>query len=366
MRPAWIMRILEAEEEAPIPPPREGDRRAAIGAIESAIRLRAARRSRARFVWAFGAAAAIMLAVGLAALFARRGSETARAPLPAPAMSVSGAGVVLEGAPAPSTSAVAIAKGQRLVVKRGGHATLAFATGTELSVDERGDMAVVEEGRSQIFALSSGSMRARVAKLGPGERFVVRTPDAEVEVRGTVFTVSIVPSDTECGDGTITRVAVEEGVVVVRRGGQEVRVAKGERWPGGCESSPAPSMELDSDGSTTSSPAPRAANEPKRKPAPSASAFVGSSSSLAEQNALFAEGLAYKNGGQSAQAVAIFERFIAKYPTSGLAENAAVERMRLLASMDRSRGAAAASQYLRRYPNGFGRAEAKAIVASAP
>ncbi|HEY8079188.1 MAG TPA: tetratricopeptide repeat protein, partial [Labilithrix sp.] len=110
-----------------------------------------------------------------------------------------------------------------------------------------------------------------------------------------------------------------------------------------------------------------AAKKPSKKtttPAPSAT--TSAASSLAEQNALFSEGLNYKNGGQRGEAVATFEKLMAKYPGSPLAENAAVERMRLLARMDRARGAAAAQQYLRRYPNGFGRAEAKAIVDSGP
>jgi hypothetical protein len=363
MRPAWITRLTEAEEAEPIPPPRESDRRAAISAIESAIRLRATRRKQSRVVWALGVAAAVLFAIGLSTFLVRRGSPVAQLTTPAPVTGhVTGTGVVVEGAPATSSAPVVLGKGNRIAVREGGHAVLAFSTGTELSVDERAEMAVVEEGRSQIFALNAGSMRAHVAKLGPGERFIVRTPDADVEVRGTIFTVSLVPADSACGGGTVTRVAVEEGVVVVRAKGSEARVAKGERWPSGCQAAPAPTVvEIDP-------PSPRITNEPKgtrTKPAPS-SAITPSSSSLAEQNALFAEGLAYKNGGQSSQAIGTFEQFMSKYPSSPLAENAAVERMRLLAQIDRARGAAAANQYLRRYPNGFGKAEAKAIVASGP
>ncbi len=362
MRPAWIVRLIEAEEEAPIPPPREADRRAAISAIETAIRMRAQRRSRARLVYGLSAAAAVVLAASAGALVARRHADaTVTASTAAPAATittVSGDGVVVDGE---TTSTAALAKGGHVAVRAGGHATIALPTGTELALGDRGDLGVVEQGRSQIFSLGAGSVRARVAKLHDGERFVVRTPDAEVEVRGTVFTVSLADADDACGGGTVTRVAVEEGVVVVRRGGVESRVTRGEKWPAGCDAlAPPPIAGNDA---PSSKPSKKAAPAPTAT-APAATASAGSS--LAEQNALFSEGINYKNGGQRGEAIASFEKLMSKYPASPLAENAAVERMRLLAQSDRARGATAAQQYLKRYPNGFGRAEAKAIVDSGP
>ncbi|HEY8076478.1 MAG TPA: FecR domain-containing protein, partial [Labilithrix sp.] len=274
MRPAWIVKLIEAEEEAPIPPPREADRRAAINAIESAIRVRAQRRSRSRVVYGVAAAAAVLFAVGGGALLARRGSDATRvAATPTASATVSGDGVVVDGA---SATTAPLAQGGHVAVREGGHATVALSTGTELALGDRGDLGVVEDGRSQIFALGAGSVRARVAKLHDGERFIVRTPDAEVEVRGTVFTVSIVPADS-CG--TVTRVAVEEGVVVVRRNGVESRVARGERWPADCvatpPASPAPIAVDDLDEP--------AAKKPSKKPTPAPSATTSAASSLAEQ-----------------------------------------------------------------------------------
>jgi hypothetical protein len=87
---------------------------------------------------------------------------------------------------------------------------------------------------------------------------------------------------------------------------------------------------------------------------------------LAEQNDRFAEAIAAKRSGNASLAVVRFERFLATYPQSALAESAAVERMKLLAAADPARGAAAARQYLARYPAGFARAEAEAIVAEHP
>lgn len=378
----------------------EGEREHAIGAIERAIRERGRRKARMRWALRLGAAAAAILCVGAgghllrtrapahsiaaAALTAAPGGEGAAGQGPqAPQGSQatgpltvvgrpSGAGVTIasgSGAPASLEDGVPIAAGHRIVARGRSRATLAFSTGTSLTVENGGDVTVVEEGRAQIFSLGAGEIRARVAKLGAGERFVVRTPDAEVEVRGTSFSVAVAPSDPSCGGGSVTRVTVDEGVVVVRQGATESRVSKGEEWPLGCD--------LPSDGvdAVPAGAAPDAA-DPTDSPSPafrhrhpphavreSASASTVSASSLVEQNNLFSEAIALRNGGQHAAAIAAFEKFLARYPSSNLSENAAVERMKLLLVDDPPRGVVAARQYLRRYPSGFAQTDAKAAVA---
>ena len=88
-------------------------------------------------------------------------------------------------------------------------------------------------------------------------------------------------------------------------------------------------------------------------------------STLGEQNDLFAEAIVAKREGESQTALATFDRFLATYPASPLAQSAAVERMRLLRAAQSPRAATAARQYLARYPNGFARAEAEDILAGA-
>src|SRR5690606_20168407 len=44
-------------------------------------------------------------------------------------------------------------------------------------------------GRAEVVELAAGRVTVEVARLRAGERFVVRTEDAEVEVRGTAFEV---------------------------------------------------------------------------------------------------------------------------------------------------------------------------------
>jgi outer membrane protein assembly factor BamD (BamD/ComL family) len=86
-------------------------------------------------------------------------------------------------------------------------------------------------------------------------------------------------------------------------------------------------------------------------------------SRLAEQNDLFADGVAAKRRGDNTAAIATFERFLARYPASPLAESASVERMKLLAASGSGLAKGAATQYLARYPRGYARDDAERIAA---
>src|SRR5262249_2157943 len=77
-------------------------------------------------------------------------------------------------------------------------------------VEEGGDLAIVEQASSQIFSLAVGAMRADVAKLSPGQRFLIRTPNAELEARGTSFRVARIRGEASCEDGLTTKLAVYE------------------------------------------------------------------------------------------------------------------------------------------------------------
>ncbi|GAC1538443.1 MAG: hypothetical protein NVS3B10_02930 [Polyangiales bacterium] len=383
----WAGRVLGADLDEP-PPVGEREREAAIGAIERAIRERGRHKARARWAIRLGVAVAAVVVVGVGAN-AYRGraeretsgtgtvtgtgimeaaaalGENEAAPLTITG-SATGLGATISssaGAAAPLTKDAPVATGHRIVARGKSRASLAFSTGTQLTVENGGDLLVVEEGRSSVFSLSAGEIRARVAKLGAGDRFVVRTPDAEVEVRGTSFGVAIAPAAEACGNGTVTRVTVDEGAVVVRRGGSETRVARGEEWPSGCDGLVSAGGSA---GASARASAEARAGADARAGASSGARASAGVSSLVEQNNLFAEALAFKNSGQHAAAVGAFERFVARYPSSNLAENAAVERMKLLLADDHERGVAAARQYLRRYPNGFAQSDAKAAIAGGP
>jgi hypothetical protein len=77
---------------------------------------------------------------------------------------------------------------------------------------------------NEFVRLDEGTLHVEVEKLRPGERFVVRAGDGEVEVRGTAFDVSVL-------DGHLSSVHVERGRVEVRApSAPPVVLSIGEEW----------------------------------------------------------------------------------------------------------------------------------------
>lgn len=304
------------------------------------------RSRRRRLVAALAAAATVVLAIGIAAT--RRTPPVARAPHPTPSAVVQIAKTV--GSVQLSSASGTLAAGDRVIVGADGSAALNVSTGTHVTVDGGGDLSVISTGAEQAFSLRAGSARFDVAKVAAGERFVVRTTDSVIEVRGTAFDVTVVSVDPACSVATTTRLRVREGVVVVRAQGVETTVSAGGMWPAGCEASPAPEPTT-----SVTSTATATASAPRPKTAPSGTA-------LTEQNALFSDAAAAKKRGDRATALQLYDRLLSKYPASSLAESATVERMRLLSGPARS---AAARAYLAKYPKGFARAEAMKIAVGA-
>jgi len=263
------------------------------------------------------------------------------------AHAVSGAtSVLFSGAQAPLADESLVAQGSRLVTPANGRATLAFSTGTNVVVGEGSDVSLGGDSAHQVLRLSTGSIDLHVAKLTAEQRFVVGTADAEVEVRGTQFHVSIVPPEVACGHGTPTRVVVTEGVVVVRHDDIEDRVSAGEVWPTGCVRGLVATADARTGGALA-----RAG---------------GPVSTLAEENALYRRAVLTANGGDVYGGVNGLEALLAKYPATPLAEGARAEIMKRLVRVSPSLAASAARQYLALYPKGASRNEAEGIISSAP
>lgn len=353
-------RALAQIESAPPPPPAPEDRARAVAVVAREIAMRArVRRLRRGIATGVAAAAIVGAALGASRYMVRQAAQVAVTPATSvPVAQIiahpvgTGSKVVVSGAPGPLENDRALPAGSRVVTPANGQATLSFATGTTVMLREGADMTVAAEGSSQVLRLDTGSVDLHVAKLLPDERFLLDTYDSQVEVRGTRFRVSLVTPESTCGAGTRTRVAVTEGVVVVRHEGREVRIAAGEQWPGGC-------TRLTSAGAAPSA-APAVAPVFAGMPAMSAG------STLAEQNDLFASAVSAKRRGNVRAELAILDRFLAVYPASPLAENAIVERMRVTQATAPERAPVAARDYLARYPSGFARAEAEAILAETP
>ncbi|MBI2394212.1 MAG: FecR domain-containing protein [Deltaproteobacteria bacterium] len=347
-----------------VPPPSEHDRLRAVVMMEAARDQAQRRTTLRRAVWPLAAAAAALLVAGIAAKWPRK---PAPALVAAPvARTLEGRSVVVRaGVELPVAEGVSVEAGDRIVNDPGARAGLALPTGTHLLVEGSTDVAVTGTAATQSFFLASGAVRADVAKLREGERFLVRTADGEIEVRGTSFRVARVASDPTCQPASSTRVEVFEGLVVVRANGVEARVAAGERWPR-C-SAPAPV--------TPAAPAVASVAVPSSAPVSPPKSLAGASSpkptevsasDLAEQNDMFAAAIAHKRAGNAHSAIVGFERLLARFPGCALAEQATVERFKLLAVTDRSRAVDAARAYLHRYPGGYARRDAEAIVAGTP
>ncbi|HEY1536371.1 MAG TPA: hypothetical protein VGF76_20265, partial [Polyangiaceae bacterium] len=88
-----------------------------------------------------------------------------------------------------------------------------------------------------------------------------------------------------------------------------------------------------------------------------------SESTLAEENRLYAQALTHAGAGELSPALTDLATLIERYPGSPLAQNARVERFRLLQqSGNGSAAAQEARRYLSEYPNGFARSEARRLA----
>ncbi len=350
---------------APEPtPPSEGDRARAIQAIRDTLRAKARRRLFAR-----GALASALMAAGFSLYLAWPRRDF---PMASPLISITGevlAGdvVAIRGfEELPLATSVPIGVGDRVVTRPASKAELKLSTGTKVLLEDGGDLTVVDRGPSQVFALGAGVMTAHVAKLREGERFIVRTPDAELEARGTSFRLARIAAGSSCPDGLTTKLSVYEGVVSARLGGHEDRVGPGQEWTAKC---PARTEIAAPNLAPPASAAPRAAVDHPRaaarpeQPAPVPSA---SGSGLQTINNLYGEAMDAKRRGDKRQALASLQRLVTLYPASHLAEGATVERMKILATIDPTAAAAVAKEYLSKYPDGFARSLAETIVTKSP
>jgi hypothetical protein len=299
----------------------------AIAAVAEAIARTASRQRRRRAAKAVGALTAIAGAVALVAVAPwRTARTTALVPTPERATArraglVAGSGVratlaSAEGRMEPLRPGHAWASDERLQTDAL-PATLAGGDGTTVELAPRSDLKLLRADTEQWLRLGRGEVALHVAKLQAGQRFVVLTPDAEVEVRGTRFHVALARPDESCGQGTPTRVVVDEGVVVVRSAAGEVRVPAGQRWPAGC---PAPHV------------APPAVPTPAvvtRHPPRSAAAPV---STLATENDLFGAALRAERSGDRTEATHLLDALLTRFPQSPLCESAQRARARVMAA----------------------------------
>jgi ferric-dicitrate binding protein FerR (iron transport regulator) len=270
--------------------------------------------------------------------------------------------VTVKGSSAGAPTA-GLAEGDGLSTERG-EARLGFPSGAAVNVTSRTTLKITAAGRHEALYLAKGSVDVIVPALDAGRGFAVVTPDSLVVVHGTRFTVSVEAAP----DGVYTKVKVARGVVAVRHGGKEVILTAGQEWP------PLAEARRVTDGDI----APNAFNAPAAaEGAPSMrrekhgssrkllSRGLGNATSpeLAAQNRQFSDAMALKKHGDAEGAIAAFTALLRSHPRIPLAQEARVERMRVLRSSGRHRDAAReARSYLTEFENGFAREEAREIT----
>lgn len=336
------------------------DRTRGLATIERAMHAR----SRRRRLFLLGASLAV--AAGVVTLATRlRSWPTPHTGSESIAINVTpsgqGAALARGDGEQPLTAHSSIGSGQRIETPADGGASLQLSTGTSMTLAGRTSFRVDSQGAIQRFTLQQGELEARVAKLLAAQRFIVDTPDAEVEVRGTRFRLRVIAQSESCGAGTRTRLDVSEGVVEVRAASLgTVRVKAGESWPAECAAI-ADATQLEA----VQPPSARQATAARRRegrPATSAPLKEAErASGLTAPNDLFADGVARARQGDSSGALRVYQELMTRFPSSPLAENAMVARMRLLSTT--AAGATEAKRYLARYPHGFAVQEAKKVLA---
>lgn len=343
------------------------ERERSVATIERAMLARSRRRRWLGIGGALSAAAALLLVVKLAGPYWQPPDQTSARVLISASPSGQGAALQAGELALPLAPRAALEAGQQIQTPADGGATLRFSTGTSMTLAGATAFRVESQGAIEHFSLQRGELSAHVAKLTHGQRFIVTTPDAEIEVRGTRFRLGVLAQPASCGVGGRTRLEVSEGVVEVRASGRVIDVKAGQHWPLDCSIAAAPGA----DSSALSAPTHAAAPPPKlvaqatstTAPSEEGERKRERASALTAPNDLFAEGVAKRRQGDVSGALRAYEELWTRFPRSALAENALVERMRLLAHLGDSAKVAEAKRYLARYPKGFAVKEARGLAA---
>jgi hypothetical protein len=310
-----------------------GNRAAAVAALAVALRNRRRQRLAQRLGRGFLAAAAVAAVAVLAAGVAlRRGpgpvvvrppSPPVLLPLTAMAISLPGGGpttVVRAGRSEALPGRMGLQAGDRVRTGRQARLAVALSSGTRLTLAAEGDLELGELGSVQRFLLRGGRVKADVARLGPAERFLIDTSQAEVEVRGTSFEVILRPPGPLCPHAELTEVRVLEGSVAVRDQAPVPSrlILSGSTWQTECPPAPAASKPA--------SPASRHPVARPRRPAFDPDPFT---STLHQQNNLFGAALEARRRGDSATARSLLDELLRRHPTGPLVDSARLERREL-------------------------------------
>ncbi len=243
------------------------------------------------------------------------------------------------------------------VLQTSADSSVSVATTMGVAVDVQGATRVRFEPTTarpghERLGLMFGRIDVDVPEDGSPREFTVQTPQATVVVHGTRFAVEV--ARERPSDRVSTRVHVTRGRVGVRTASGERMLGAGSTWSSQPEETPPKLSPVHS--APAPSAAPRAEPATDRRPATA-------SSSLAEQNAIYAGAMQAKQRGDDQRVVAELDRLLRRFPQSPLIPDARVERFRALQRLGRTEEAArSARQYLADQPDGFARDEARDVA----
>jgi len=209
------------------------------------------------------------------------------------------------------------------------------------------------EGDRENVVLERGALWIHVDHSSGEGRLVVVLPDGELEDIGTTFMVS-------AEDGRTTRVAVQEGHVVLRlRRQAPIALGPGDTWT----PDPRPVASAWASVVPSADPAPttRIDRGERRTPSPRSSTSLAASPA-SDPSVDFRAAMAALDVGDNHQAATAFADFLEKHPRDPRSEDAAYLRVVALQRSGDSAGMKhAALEYLRRYPAGFRQAEVEPL-----
>lgn len=214
----------------------------------------------------------------------------------------------------------------RVLTARGARIELAPRARLRVTVDaDTGGGPGATAGKGAELRLERGEAHFSVPRLGPHAQFSIATPDTEVVVHGTVFSVRVGPSPV-----SQTCVRVNEGLVEVRHHAGSTFLRPGMQW--GCEDV-APtqasaaevdvnadvSVDVSVDDTTTTRATPRSTSA---RPRIRAGRELAPSGTLEQETALLAAALAAERDGDRTRARALFTELLSRHPRSPLAPEA--------------------------------------------
>jgi len=368
-QPDEMLRRL-GSQVVPVEDPERAEHRRVqvVAALSRSIRATADRKRRSlrtRFVWGLGIAASLALGVGIASRVQQGSADAARAF--STVAEVTGAVVVTEN-------------GESRVLPHGSNFALRslgeIETAPEAQAEIRSQKSSVHLGPATKLTVPRTTALEERYKLAVGRvdisvdkdsriarSVVVETPNAEVVVHGTVFSVGVASRSKH----TVTEVSVTRGSVwVLQHGVQVALLGAGQRWSSDVDAAiaPVPTVSapvapvaplsmLDDAASRRGTPA-------HAMPRPTVA--EAKASTLAEQSRMFQEAIDARNRGEDARAAELFARLLARYPSY---EEAEVQLFRAQKRLGRMTLAAAeARRYLAQHPQGFAHDEARDLALS--